>query len=185
MWFRLPIMPLTSDLCAYNPQWPALFEGERIQIQNKLGDCILAIHHIGSTAIPEMIAKPEIDILVIARQMMDMETVHTGMTKLGYDVRGECGIERRYYYSKHTAGVRTHKAHVCERSHPNVRQQMAFRNYMLDHVEEAQAYGALKVKLAETNTNGMTEYLDGKQDYIAGIIEKALDKGYGHCLISR
>lgn len=169
-------MPLTSDICAYNPKWPALFEAEKGRILETLGDCILNVHHVGSTAIPGMHAKPEIDLLIIIRHIAEINMIHAGMTELGYDVRGECGIAGRYYYSKDTGAVRTHKAHACGRSHSNVRQQLAFRDYLRDHPEEAQAYSALKIQLAEHNTSGMAEYLAGKKDFIDRIVEKTIGK---------
>ena len=172
-------MPLTSDICEYDPQWPAMFEAERTQIQKKIGDFILAIHHVGSTAKPGMKAKPAIDLLIIAKNIADIDMIHSAMAELGYDVRGEEGIKGRFYYSKNTRSIRTHKAHVCEKSHVNVCQQIVFRDYMRDHPEDARRYGELKIRLAEINTKGMAEYLDGKKDFIERIIETALDKGYG------
>src|SRR5262245_50671901 len=101
------------------------------------------------------------------------------MTEMGYDVRGECGIEGRHYYSKNSHSVRTHKAHVCEISHSNVARQIAFRDYMRDHPKDAQEYATLKMSLAKSNSKGMAEYLEGKQKYIEAIIHKALSEGYG------
>jgi len=156
-----------------------MFEQERMRILDNLGDLALEIQHVGSTAIPGMKAKPEIDLLIIIKDISDIDAVSTAMVNLGYDVRGECGIEGRYYYSKNTERIRTHKVHVCELSHENVRRQIAFRDYMRDHPREAREYQSLKSELAETNTTGMEEYLEGKREYIEGIIRTAFNKGYG------
>jgi GrpB-like predicted nucleotidyltransferase (UPF0157 family) len=107
-------MPLTSDICDYDPQWPAIFEAERLRIQQKLGHLVREIHHVGSTAVPGMKAKPEIDLLIVVNSIGEIEAINSGMAELDYDVRGECGIKARYYYSKNTQSVRTHKAHVCD-----------------------------------------------------------------------
>lgn len=171
-------MPLTSEIGPYNPEWPALFEIEQAQISEALGDCISEIHHIGSTAVPDMAAKPEIDLLLIVGTLNDIERIHAGMADLGYDIRGECGIMGRHYYSKNCGIVRTHKAHACERSHSTAYRLIIFRDYMRHHPGDAHTYTALKRRLAETNTIGMAEYLEGKQDFIERIIEKAIDKGY-------
>lgn len=171
-------MPLTSDICPYDPAWPALFEVEKAQIVSALGPYISEIHHIGSTAVPGLAAKPEIDLLLIAGTLDDIEHINTGMDGLGYDVRGECGIAGRHYYSKDRGTVRTHKAHACARSHPQAHRMIIFRDYMHDHPETANTYAALKRKLAETNTTGMAEYLAGKQDFIEKIVDKAMNKGY-------
>jgi GrpB-like predicted nucleotidyltransferase (UPF0157 family) len=172
-------MSLTSDIGDYDPQWPALFEAERLRIQEKLGHFVREIHHVGSTAVPGMKAKPEIDLLIVVNSISDIDAINSGMAELGYDVRGECGIEGRHYYSKNTQSARTHKAHVCELSHSNVARQIAFRDYMRDHPKDAQEYAVLKMRLAKSNSKGMAEYLEGKQNYVEGIIHTALRQGYG------
>jgi GrpB-like predicted nucleotidyltransferase (UPF0157 family) len=95
-------MSLTSDICDYDPQWPAMFEAERLRIQEKLGHLVREIHHVGSTAVPGMKAKPEIDLLIVVKSISDIDAINSRMAELGYDVRGECGIESRHYYSKNT-----------------------------------------------------------------------------------
>lgn len=156
-------MSLTSDVCDYDPQWPAMFEAERLRIQQKLGHLVREIHHVGSTAVPAMKAKPEIDLLIVVNSISEIDAINSGMAELGYDVRGECGIEGRHYYSKDIRSARTHKVHVCEISHGNVARQIVFRDYMRNHPKDAQEYATLKMRLATSNSKGMAEYLEGKQ----------------------
>lgn len=172
-------MSLTSHISDYDPHWPAMFEAERVRIQDKLGDLVREIHHVGSTAVPGMKAKPEIDILIVVKRIGDIDPINAGMAELGYDVRGECGIEGRYYYSKNIQTARTHKAHVCEGSHSNVSRQIAFRDFMRDHPKDADEYAELKTRLAKSNTKGIAEYLDSKRSYIERIIYVAIAEGYG------
>jgi GrpB-like predicted nucleotidyltransferase (UPF0157 family) len=129
-----------------------MFEAERLRIQQKLGHLVREIHHVGSTAVPGMKAKPEIDLLIVVNSTSEIEAINSGMAELGYDVRGVCGIEWRHYYSKNTRSVRTHKAHACEISHSNVVRQIAFRDYMRDHHKDAQEYAELKLRLAVSNS---------------------------------
>ena len=93
-------MSLTSDIRDYDPQWPALFEAERLKIQEELGHLVREIHHVGSTAVPGMNAKPEIDLLIVVKSIGDIDAINSGMAELGYDVRGECGIEGRHYSAR-------------------------------------------------------------------------------------
>ena len=178
-------MSLTSHISDYDPHWPAMFEAERVRIQDKFGDLIREIHHVGSTAVLGMKAKPEIDILIVVKSIGDIDPINAGMAELGYDVRGECGIEGRYYYSKNTQTARTHKAHVCEGSHSNVSRQIAFRDFMRDHPKDADEYAELKTRLAKSNTKGMAEYLDSKRSYIERIIYVAIAEGYGTQRLTR
>jgi GrpB-like predicted nucleotidyltransferase (UPF0157 family) len=154
------------------------FEAERLRIQQKLGRLVQKVHHVGSTAVPGMKAKQD-DLLIVVNSISDIDAINSGMAELGYDVRGECGIEGRHYYAKNTQSARTHKAHVCEISHSNVARQIAFRDYMRDHAEDAQEYAVLKMQLANSNSKGMEEYLKGKQSYIEKITRTALHQGYG------
>jgi GrpB-like predicted nucleotidyltransferase (UPF0157 family) len=172
-------MSLTSDICDYDPQWPAMFEAERLRIQQKLGHLVREIHHVGSTAVLGIKAKPEIDLLIVVNSISEINAINSSMAELGYDVRGECGIEGRHYYSKNSQSARTHKAHVCEISHSNVARQIAFRDYMRDHPKDAEEYAVLKMRLAKSNSKGMAEYLEGKQSYIERITNMALRQGYG------
>src|SRR5882757_6040515 len=151
-------MPLTSDICDYDLRWAAMFEAERLKIQQTLGYLVRETHLVGSTAVPGAKAKPEIDLLIIVNSIREIDAINSGMAELGYDVRGECGIEGRHYYSKNTQSVRTHKVHVCEILHSNVSRQIAFRDYMRDHPKDAQEYAALKMTLAKSNAKGMAEY---------------------------
>jgi GrpB-like predicted nucleotidyltransferase (UPF0157 family) len=171
-------MALRSAIRQYDPRWPSIFEAERKFIQDKLGDLVVEIHHVGSTAIPGMKAKSEVDLLIIVRSTAEIDAIDSGMAELGYDVRGECGIKGRHYYSKDSNSERTHKAHVCEAEHSNVRQQLAFRDYLLDHPDEARDYEDQKTRLADTNTRGIAQYLEGKRPYIERVIRKAFDEGY-------
>ena len=156
-----------------------MFEAEEKLLRDRLGDMVVTVHHVGSTAIPGLKAKPGIDLLILVRSISEIDAINSGMAELAYDVRGECGIEGRHYYSKDTNSIRTHKAHVCEAEHSNIRRQLAFRDYLRDHPEDAREYEALKTRLAEANTDGIAQYLDGKRPYIERIIQKAFDGGYG------
>ena len=140
-----------------------MFESERLRIQQKLDHFVREIHHVGNTAVPGMKAKPEIDLLIVINSIREIEAISSGMAELAYDVRGECGIEGRHYFSKDIGSVRTHKAHVCEISHSNVARQIAFRDYMRDLHKDAQQYAELKPRLAKSNSRGMAEYLEGKK----------------------
>ena len=159
-------MPLTNELVDYCSDWPQKYLAEKHALQRKLRALICSIHHIGSTAIPGMMAKPEIDILIIVKDLTQIDIINSGMESLGYRVRGECGIAGRHYYSKDTNGVRTHKAHVYKKGHRNIWAQFAFRDYLIAHPDLAAEYGELKKNLARENTRGMGEYCDGKDDFV-------------------
>lgn len=171
-------MKLTSNISDYDIRWPGKFDLERKLIEEKLDSLIDEVHHVGSTSVPNMVAKPEIDILIIVHSLKNIPTISSGMAELGYDVRGECEMPGRFYFSKNINNIRTHKAHICTHAHHLPKELIVFRNYLRDHRECAQSYGELKFELARSNQTGIREYLDGKEGFIRNTIKTAELAGY-------
>lgn len=64
-------MALTSQISAYDAKWPDMFLSEKCRIEEAFGSELVQIHHVGSTAVPGLAAKPEIDLLVEVREHRD------------------------------------------------------------------------------------------------------------------
>jgi GrpB-like predicted nucleotidyltransferase (UPF0157 family) len=90
----------TIEVVAYDPSWPGVFEIEREVLSRVLGELAVEIHHIGSTAVPGLVAKPIIDILVEVHDMAALDRLNPAMEAIGYDCMGEYGIPGRRYYRK-------------------------------------------------------------------------------------
>jgi GrpB-like predicted nucleotidyltransferase (UPF0157 family) len=160
-------MALTSRLEEYKAIWPRLFEIEKLNLLPLFGEGLVAIHHVGSTSIPGMIAKPEIDMLVVLKEHEDLHSYFSKIEALGYDFRGEePGQPGHWYFSKNQIGKRTHKLHLCGPKHPCVENQLLFRNFLNADPDRAELYRKLKVHLADTNCEGMAEYVTGKTPFI-------------------
>jgi len=141
-----------------------------------MGTNLLAIHHIGSTSIPEIHAKPVIDILAVVADLAVVDQQTTAMEGLGYERMGEFGIEgRRYFRRDNSAGQRTHQLHTFERDSPHVRRHLAFRDFLRAHPMFAEQYGALKRKLAQAHPHDMEAYMDGKDGFIEQMEARALE----------
>lgn len=127
----------------------------------------LDIHHIGSTAIPGIFAKPIIDILVVVDSLATIEAKSSAMCELGYEALGEHGIVGRRYFRKNSAnGIRTHQVHSFARGSSDVVRHLAFRDYMRACLEAAQAYSVLKQKLAIEFPEDIQAYVDGKNEFV-------------------
>lgn len=172
-------MALTSEICDYDKDSPLKFNAEKKLIEQELGILVHDIQHVGSTSIVGIKAKPEIDLLVVVKSVDPIDPINKAMLALGYDIRGECEIPGRHYFSKNMNAKRTHKAHVCIRNHRLVQELIVFRDYLLDHPDEVRVYESLKLRLADSNLTGTREYLDGKENYIREIIQRAIGEGYG------
>jgi len=163
------------EVVPYDPTWRDAFVEEAKDITAALGGAIretiptgiAAIHHIGSTAIPGIYAKPIIDILVEVNDLAQVDARNAAMEALGYEAMGEFGISGRRFFRKHSStGVRTHHVHIFEQGSSESDRHLAFRDYMIAHPDEAQQYSQLKRSLANTYPDDRESYMDGKDSFI-------------------
>jgi GrpB-like predicted nucleotidyltransferase (UPF0157 family) len=157
----------------YHPNWSELFEAEADELTAILGQEVVAIHHIGSTAIPGISAKPIIDMLVEVHDIEKIDDFNEEMIQLGYQPKGEFGIPGRRFFIKGGDATRTHHVHVFQTGNPEVERYLDFRDYMTAHPEEAQAYGRLKAQLAQKFPEDIDSYMEGKDRFIKEIDRKA------------
>jgi GrpB-like predicted nucleotidyltransferase (UPF0157 family) len=162
------------NVVPHNPGWRDAFEAEAKLVAAALGENVSAVHHVGSTAIPGIYAKPVIDLLVEVRDLSEVDLRSPSMASEGYEVMGEYGIPgRRYFRKDDGAGVRTHQVHVFEAGSAEVVRHLAFRDYMLAHPSDAQEYSELKRRLAEEHPQDMDGYMDGKDGFIKEMDRRA------------
>jgi GrpB-like predicted nucleotidyltransferase (UPF0157 family) len=162
------------EVVPHNPRWRDAFEVEARHIAVALNENVVAIHHIGSTAIPNIFAKPVIDLLVEVRDITQVDGQSSAMESLDYEVMSEFGIpSRRYFRKDNEEGIRTHQIHAFESGSTEVERHLAFRDYMIAHPGDAQRYSELKRKLAEEHPQSMDGYMDGKDSFIKEMDWKA------------
>ena len=160
----------------YDPRWPQEFAAASAEVAAALGENLLDIHHIGSTAIPGMHAKPVIDMLAVVADLGAIDARDAQMRALGYEPMGEFGIAgRRYFRRDNGAGKRTHQVHAFEKGSPHVQRHLAFRDFMRAHPEPAAQYAALKRRLTDAHPNDIEAYMDGKDAFIKETEARAID----------
>ncbi|MEL6143497.1 MAG: GrpB family protein, partial [Bacteroidota bacterium] len=103
----------------YNPNWPNEFDKEAAKLVLTLGDIVQNLHHIGSTAVPGLMAKPIIDMMPEVSSLELLDAKSEQMESLGYEVMGELGIPGRRYFRK-GGDNRTHQIHAFLSGDPNV-----------------------------------------------------------------
>ena len=162
----------------HDPKWRQEFQHEAARISAAAGGNAVAVHHIGSTAIPAVYAKPVIDVLLVVRDLAALDEKQAEMEALGYQARGEYGIPgRRFFRRDDEHGDRTHQIHAFEDGSPQVTRHLAFRDYMIAHPEAAEAYSDLKRDLAAQHPNDIEAYMDGKDEFIREIDERTEQEG--------
>ncbi len=167
------------ELAPYQESWVSDFVAEAQKIQDVLQENCDAIHHIGSTAIPGIYAKPVIDILVTVDDLAAVGKLNSQFSALGYECLGELGIQGRCFYRKGKPG-RTHHIHLFQKNNPQIERHIAFRDYLQQHPNETRAYSWIKRCLAEQFRNDIDAYVNGKDSFI-----RAIDYRTGHARLDQ
>jgi GrpB-like predicted nucleotidyltransferase (UPF0157 family) len=159
----------------HDPAWSGQFARERQRIADAVGSIAVRIHHIGSTAIPKMKAKPVIDILVEVPSLDVLDEKSSALEALGYEALGEFGIPgRRYFCRGDAAGLRTHQVHAFKAGSPDVIRHLAFRDYLRANRPVALEYGKLKERLASLHPHDRDAYMNGKDAFVKEHEKRAL-----------
>ena len=167
-------MPQAVRVVPYDPTWPQRFAEERDRLAALLGDTCIAIHHIGSTAIPGADAKPILDLMPVVRDLAAVDALTPAFATLGYEALGEFGIPGRRYFCK-GGDERTHQLHIFQvGDHANIVRHLAFRDYLRAHPDDLAAYCALKRDLAQRHPWDIAAYCSGKERLARQIEQRAL-----------
>lgn len=161
------------EVVPYDPAWEDKYVAEAKLISDLLQSELIAIHHIGSTAIPGIAAKPVIDMLVEIADIEQLDKFSPSLEALGYQPHGEYGIPGRRYFCKERDGLHEYHLHVYRTGHFEIGRHLRFRDYLIAHPEQAQAYSQLKIDLAGEFTYNSAAYTEAKTKFIRGIDEIA------------
>jgi GrpB-like predicted nucleotidyltransferase (UPF0157 family) len=154
----------------YDPNWPEEFERLKSRVVDALGEVVVRVEHVGSTAVPGLTAKPIVDLYAVVD---DMDRATELLAALGYKAEGELGVPGRRGFSW-PAGEKRHHLYICPPDHAGLASVVRFRDYMRTHPEEALEYGELKRKLAIRHRNDQEAYADGKTLFIEAVLERSV-----------
>jgi GrpB-like predicted nucleotidyltransferase (UPF0157 family) len=160
----------TIHIVGYNPNWPALYEQERAVVAAAFGEIAAEIHHVGSTAVPGLSAKPIIDIMVAVTHLAPPEEYAGKLEPLGYEYHDseEAG---RIFFRKGLP--RTHHVHVVERGSWTLQRHLLFRDYLRAHPQAMRQYAQLKQELAIRFEFDRKAYTQAKTEFVESIIAVA------------
>jgi GrpB-like predicted nucleotidyltransferase (UPF0157 family)/RimJ/RimL family protein N-acetyltransferase len=157
-----------------NPAWKNSFLEESERLRAALGSVVVDIHHIGSTAIPAIKAKPIVDMMLVVSQIENLDGYDDVMRGLGYLVKGEHGIPGRRFYIKGSEEQRSHHLHAFALGSAHIGRHLRFRDYLCAHPAEALQYSHLKARLAQEHPDDIEAYMDGKHELIQELDRRAL-----------
>ncbi len=161
-------------LVPHNPDWIRQYDEEAVSLTAVFQPILITIHHIGSTAIPNIKAKPIIDILIVVTRITAVDERIKPMAAMGYICKGENGISGRCYFRKGSDVHHTYHIHIYAEGHPEIGRHLNFRDYLRHYPQEAEAYSQLKETLVQQYFNDPQSYTSSKASFIGSIIEKAL-----------
>jgi GrpB-like predicted nucleotidyltransferase (UPF0157 family) len=160
----------------YDPEWPKLFEKEKALILNAIGKKVVAMEHVGSTAVPGLGAKPVIDIAVAVNTLSDAEDCIEPLSRIGYEYRPEIEAsipDRRYFRKGPNIPNKHFHLHMSELSSNVWKNHLLFRDYLRENPEVAQQYCRLKKELAAKYGSDRVAYTDAKTSFIESVIARA------------
>lgn len=169
-----PAMPPAIILSEYDPDWPqrAARYAEALSV---LGPVLVAAHHIGSTSVPGLLAKPIIDLMPLVTSLAELDGARLAVEGLGYRWYGEYGIPgRRYCSLTDENDVRRAHLHFFAADSGEAERHLAFRDYLRAHPEVARAYAAEKRRARELHPHGMAGYTDEKAAWVRATEQAAL-----------
>ncbi|WP_455810531.1 GrpB family protein [Pseudomonas graminis] len=149
----------------YDDRWPEMFEAESLLIKRLLGGMAKDVHHIGSTSVPGLSAKPVIDMLLEVSDINELDKYHSAMTQAGYVARGENGIAGRRYFIK-GGDQRSHQVHAFAVGDMQVLRHLAFRDYLRRNKDIAEEYAEIKHAAALLSRNDTHRYSALKAKFI-------------------
>ncbi len=170
----------TVKLVRYDLGWRQSFERERKKIRKIFGRDALEIQHIGSTAIPGILAKPIIDIALIVPSLRKARCYEKKLKAIGYAIKRNDTKKARLFFTKGPEKKRTHYLHIGEIGSGYIEDMILFRDYLCENKDAAKKYSGLKEKLAEKYKNTREIYTVKKGKFVKNIMKKV-----GHSLRRR
>jgi GrpB-like predicted nucleotidyltransferase (UPF0157 family) len=161
-------------LVPHRSEWRKLFEEEAARLRSALGEKILRVEHVGSTAVESMEAKPLIDMMAAVESLEDARGLVPALERMGYEHRGDGGVRGRIFLAKGPRSRRTHHLSLAEPTSDHWQKSLLFRDHLWAHPEVAEEYRNLKRELARKFPEDRDSYTAGKDSFIERSTECAL-----------
>lgn len=156
-------------LSDYDPRWPLLFQAEQQRIRDALGDRAIAIEHVGSSSVPGLGGRPEIDILLGVGSTRDIEESARLLRRLGYVTEVPASSPADGWCLMARPGAIPVELLIAAHLSPLWRRHLRLRDYLRRDPAKALAYGRLKAEWAAKYGSGTEGYKEAKRRYWASV----------------
>jgi GrpB-like predicted nucleotidyltransferase (UPF0157 family) len=153
----------------HDATWKNIFAAEKQLLLDALQPA--HIHHVGSPAVPDLLAKHIIDIAIEATVFPPTKNIIEKLSSIGYEYRGEAGVEGRHWFTK--GDLRKINLHYCAINSPIVKNQLAFRDSLIRNEQLRREYEAIKTKNATGKDIDDPGYALAKSSIIKKVIGPA------------
>jgi GrpB-like predicted nucleotidyltransferase (UPF0157 family) len=161
----------------YDASWPARFEAEKTLLRGAIGGSVTGgIHHVGSTSVPGLAAKPVIDILVGVEDLPSSRDCFPELARLGYQY-APYRAEEMHWFCKPNPSHRTHHLHLVPPGSPRYRSELAFREILRSRSDFADEYAALKRALADQYEHDREGYTEAKAAFVEKLLRESARLG--------
>lgn len=161
------------EIVPYDSHWPDAYRTEAADLCKMAGGLFVQIEHVGSTAIPDLSAKPTIDIMAATPSFKALDGLVSDLAERGYREFSEQLSFRRFFRKEASGGRPSYHLHVVPESAWQDRSERLFRDWLLTHPAAAEEYGRLKHTLAKRFGSDREGYTTAKSDFIRGIVGQA------------
>jgi GrpB-like predicted nucleotidyltransferase (UPF0157 family) len=168
--------PIPVELVSHSPEWAERARIESERLQRAIGNALVAVHHIGSTAIPGIVAKPIVDLIPEVTSLEALDAAKERVVALGYEWWVEYGIAGRRFctLTDPATSKRAVQLHCFATGSPQITRHLAFRDYMRRHPDRARAYEAEKRRARDLHPTDSHAYTEAKSAWIAAVEAEAL-----------
>jgi GrpB-like predicted nucleotidyltransferase (UPF0157 family) len=160
--------PIPVELVPHRPEWAGMAHAEAARLKTALDDVLRTVHHIGSTAIPGIRAKPIVDLIPIVTNLAELDAAKEAVRALGYRWHGEFGLAGRRYctLSDPATAKRKVQLHCYAEGDASIARHLAFRDFLRAHPDKAKEYETEKLRAASLQPHDTNLYNDEKNDWI-------------------